>query len=137
MRLDDRTAYTMRGFRFAPYGTRAGVTATPYVNVVHGSTPLRLIARLEHGEAEGARRFGEFKAALAAAERALLRYREVGDGLEIARTQSPAGVSLVILGRAAEAAPSLREALEGGACARQSRVDRFRFDPVGNQPDGG
>ena len=74
--------------------------------------PPRLIARLEHSEAEGARRFGEFKLALAAAERALQRFCELGDVPEIAQTQSLAGAMLSVLGRPADAVALLRQALD-------------------------
>ena len=55
---------------------------------------LDLVARLEHAEADGANEFGERKVALAAAERALARYRELGDILGIAQAQCLAGGSL-------------------------------------------
>jgi tetratricopeptide (TPR) repeat protein len=82
------------------------------MDLVDESTPSRLVAQLERTEADGARRFGEFKAALDGAERALLRYRELGDLPGIAATQSLAGIMLSVLGRPAEAEPLLREALE-------------------------
>jgi len=81
------------------------------MELVDEETPPRLIAQLEHSEAEGARRFGDFKMAFTMAERALLRYREVGDVQAIAETQSLAGAMLSVLGRPAEAEPLLREAL--------------------------
>src|SRR5450432_3236983 len=48
---------------------------------VDENTPPDLVARLEHAEADGAQQFGERKTSLAAAERALVRYRELGDVL--------------------------------------------------------
>jgi hypothetical protein len=41
------------------------------MSLVDEGTPLRTLAQLEHSEAEGARRLGDFKGALDAAERAL------------------------------------------------------------------
>jgi predicted ATPase/transcriptional regulator with XRE-family HTH domain len=79
---------------------------------VDEGTPLRIIAELEHSEAEGARRLGDFKMAFTMAERALSRYRELADVAEIAATQSLAGAMLTVLGRPAESEPLLREALE-------------------------
>jgi tetratricopeptide (TPR) repeat protein len=75
-------------------------------------TPPDLVARLEHAEATGAQQFGERKVSLAAAERALARYRELGDVLGSAQAQSLAGGALVLLGRTREAEPLLRAALE-------------------------
>jgi non-specific serine/threonine protein kinase len=76
------------------------------------STPPDLVARLEHAEADGAQQFGERRVSLAAAERALACYRELGDALGSAQTQTLAGGSLVLLGRTTEAEPLLRSALE-------------------------
>jgi predicted ATPase/transcriptional regulator with XRE-family HTH domain len=82
------------------------------LELVDTSTPPDLVARLEHAEADGARKFGERQASLAAAERALARYRELGDVLGSAQVQCLAGQSLVLLGRSADAQPLLLEALQ-------------------------
>ncbi len=82
------------------------------IELVQKDTPPRLIAQLEHSEAEGARRFGEFKLALASAERALQRFCELGDVPEIAQTQSLAGAMLSVLGRPADAVALLHQALD-------------------------
>jgi predicted ATPase/transcriptional regulator with XRE-family HTH domain len=74
-------------------------------------TPPTLMARLEHAAADGAAQFAEREASLAAAQRALARYRELGDALAIAQVQTLAAVSLAILGRSAEAEPLLEDAL--------------------------
>ncbi len=74
-------------------------------------TPLRLMARLYHAYAEVASESSNARAALAAAERALVRYREVDDVRGIAQVQGLASSSLVILERFAEAEPLLHEAL--------------------------
>ncbi len=92
------------------------------VGLVREDTPPRLVAQLAHSEAEGARRFGDFKMAFTLAERALLRYRSLGDAPEIAATQSLAGAMLSVLGRPAEAEPLLREALEAADTIGDSRL---------------
>ncbi len=74
-------------------------------------TPPLLLARLEHAAAEGAANRGETKMSLAAAERALVRYRDLQDGAGTAHALSLVARALVILGRFAEAEPLLREAL--------------------------
>jgi predicted ATPase/transcriptional regulator with XRE-family HTH domain len=92
------------------------------ISLVDDGTPLRIIAQLEQSEAEGARRFGDFKTAFTMADRALLRYRELADVSEIAATQSLAGAMLAVLGRPAEAEPLLREALELADTIGDSRL---------------
>ena len=82
------------------------------LKLVDEGTPLRLIAQLEHSEAEGARRSGDFTAALDAAERALSRFRELADAPQVAATQSLVGAMLAVLGRPGEAEPLQRGALE-------------------------
>ena len=82
------------------------------LRLVDDGTPPRLIAQLAHSEAEGARRFADFTAALDAAERAWLRYRKLGDVRKIAETQSLVGGMLKVLGRNKEAEPILRDGLE-------------------------
>lgn len=82
------------------------------LDLVDEHTPPELVAHLEHAEAEGAHQFGEQKVSLAAAERALARYREFGDVLGIAHTERLVSASLVLLGRTSEAEPYLRSALE-------------------------
>jgi predicted ATPase len=82
------------------------------LELVDDSTPPRLIAQLEHSEAEGARRSADFKVALDAAERAWSRYRELGDVRQIAETQSLVGSMYAVLARPSEAEPLLREALK-------------------------
>jgi predicted ATPase/transcriptional regulator with XRE-family HTH domain len=82
------------------------------LELVDDLTPPDLVARLELAEADGAQQFGERKVSLAAADCALVRFRELGDVLGIAQAQSLAGRSLVILGRSEEAEPLLRDALE-------------------------
>jgi tetratricopeptide (TPR) repeat protein len=92
------------------------------LELVDERTPPDLIARLEHAEADGAQQIGERKVSLAAAERALERYREAGDVLGSASAQSLAGAALVLLGRTAEAAPLLRSALDVARALRDRRL---------------
>ena len=92
------------------------------LELVDEHTPPDLVARLEHAEADGAQQFGERRVSLAAAERALVLYREVGDVLGIAQTQSLAGGALVLLGRATEAEPLLRAALESARALGDRRL---------------
>ena len=92
------------------------------IELIDERTPPRLIAQLEHSQADRARRFGEFKVALAAAERALSRYRELGSVSEIAQTQSLAGAMLSVLGRPSEAEALLGEALEGARAMGDRRL---------------
>ncbi len=76
------------------------------------STPNSVVARLELADADGAARCGERTLSLAAAERALNRYRKLGDSLGCAQALALIGLSLAILGKPAEAEPLLREALD-------------------------
>jgi predicted ATPase/transcriptional regulator with XRE-family HTH domain len=92
------------------------------MELVHDDTPALVVAQLKHAEAEGARRFGDFKMAFTNAESALLRFRKLGDARGIAETQSLAGVMLSILGRPEEAEPLLREALEAAETLGDRRL---------------
>ena len=73
------------------------------LELVQEDTPARLIAQLEHSEAEGARRGGDFKTACTLAKPSCFqpRFRRLGDVLDIAQTQSFAGAMLSVLGRPA------------------------------------
>jgi predicted ATPase/DNA-binding XRE family transcriptional regulator len=85
-------------------------------------TPLPLVARLEHAAADGAAQFAEREASLAAAQRALARYRELGDALGIAQAQRVAAVSLAVLGRSADAERLLQEALDAARSLGDRRL---------------
>ncbi len=82
------------------------------LDAVDKHTPLTVVAQLEHAAADCARRLGDFKASLAAATRALARYRELDDILGATQARSLAGVALACMGRPREAAPMLRDALK-------------------------
>lgn len=101
------------------------------LEAVDERTPVALHARLEHTEAQGAGLLMEREAALAAAERALARYREAGDVLGIAQMQQLAGGYLALLGRAAEAQPMLREALESARTLGDRRLVCLGLHKIG------
>jgi tetratricopeptide (TPR) repeat protein len=94
---------------FTPAEGRHWVRAA--LDFVDELTPPRLVARLDHAEAEGGRQFGS-RLSLAAAQRALGRYRDLGDVMGVAQAQHLAGGALVSLGRPAEGELLLKEALE-------------------------
>jgi predicted ATPase len=79
-------------------------------------------AELERTDAALSEQLGEFNAALAAALRAVARYRDLADRVGTARSQAALGNVLVRLGRPAEAEPLLQEAL---AVARAHGRDAF------------
>ncbi len=101
------------------------------LELVDELTPPGLVARLEQAEADGAAEFGEHKIALAAAERALARYRQLGDASGSAQAQNSAGGSLVLLGRPAEAEPMLREALEAAYALGDRRLTASALQAIG------
>jgi predicted ATPase/transcriptional regulator with XRE-family HTH domain len=94
---------------FTPAEARHWVRAA--LALVDELTPPLLVARLDHAEAEGGRQFGS-RLALAAARRALERYRDLGDVMGVAQAQHLAGGALVSLGRPVEGEVLLQEALE-------------------------
>jgi predicted ATPase/transcriptional regulator with XRE-family HTH domain len=96
---------------FTPAEGRHWVRAA--LGLVDELTPASLVALLDHAEAEGGQQFGN-RVALAAAKRALARYRGLGDVLGVARAQHLVGSALVSLGRVAEGETFLREALKTG-----------------------
>ena len=94
-------------------------------------TPPDLIARLYHAEAEGAHQFGEREASLAAAQRALAKYREIGDSAGGANAQTVAAAALVLIGRTKEAEPLLREALETARALGDRRLAAQALHKIG------
>jgi predicted ATPase/DNA-binding XRE family transcriptional regulator len=81
------------------------------LDLVDERTPLALVARLHHAEAEGAGVLAE-RNVLATAERTLALYRELDDIVGIAHMQNMVGAVLARLGRSQEAEPLLHEALQ-------------------------
>jgi predicted ATPase/DNA-binding XRE family transcriptional regulator len=108
---------------FSPIEARRWIRAA--LERVDEHTPMRLTALLEHAEADAAVRFGNMTAGLAAAERTLLLYRELGDALGCARSEYLAGTALMILGRNSEGEDRLLDALR---VAEGSSDKRFRAD---------
>jgi predicted ATPase/class 3 adenylate cyclase len=76
------------------------------------TTPLDVLARLDLAEAQLAGVLLLHKVCYVAADRALARYRELGDARRIAESQRHAGRALVFTGKAAEGEAVLREALD-------------------------
>jgi tetratricopeptide (TPR) repeat protein len=101
------------------------------LELVDRLTPPALVARLEQAEADCAVELGEVEVSLAAAERALARYRELGEILGSAQAQNSAGGSLVLLGRPAEAEPMLREALETACSLGDRRLTASVLQKIG------
>ena len=85
-------------------------------------TPVATLAALDLAEAYLAATLAQHKESLAAAERALLRYREVGDPRRTAHAQRWIGRALVLFGSIAEGEALLTQALEG---ARRLGVGRL------------
>ncbi len=117
------------GRSFSPVEGRRWVRAA--LESIGDHTPPDLVARLEHAEAEGAQQFGDRKVSLAAAERALLRYRDLGDVLGSAQAATLAGAALVLLGQTTDAEPLLREALEKARTLGDRRLTANVLQTVG------
>ncbi|MGC2407058.1 MAG: tetratricopeptide repeat protein [Candidatus Cybelea sp.] len=100
-------AVVWRSFTFAE--GRRWVRAA--LDLVDDLTPPGLVAQLESAEADGALA-QEPAMSLAMADRALARYRELGDVPGIAQAKYLVGGALVFLGRPADALPFLQEASE-------------------------
>jgi tetratricopeptide (TPR) repeat protein len=101
------------------------------LELVDERTPLVLVARLAHAEAEGAGYFAE-RNVLATSERALALYREIGDILGIAQMQNLVGAALVQLGRPHEAEPLLLEALQAARRLGHRRLLANVLAQIGN-----
>lgn len=78
---------------------------------IDAATPGDVTARLDLAQAQLDGVLGMHKAGYAAAERALERYRALGDADGVAQAQRHAGRGLVFIGKAAEGEALLREAL--------------------------
>lgn len=99
--------------------------------LVDDHTPLELVARLEWAEATIAAQFGERRVSLSAAERALARFRELGDVPRMARAQHMVASSLALLDRPTEAEALLREALETARACGDRRLEADVLQKVG------
>ena len=118
-RLAAVLTHVWRGFTLAE-GQRWLRTA---LDVVDEVTPPDLVARLEYAYAARAAQFGERNVSLAAAERALVRYQELGDVLGVAHAQHLVGSSLAYLGRSVEAEALLLEALASARSLGNRRLE--------------
>ena len=120
--LGQRLAGTLRPVWWAfgaAEGRRWVQTAREFADA---QTPAATLAALDFAEAILTAMLVQYKASLAAAERALARYRELGDPLRTAHVQRLVGRVLVFLGRIAEGEALLTQAL---AEARTLGVRRF------------
>ena len=81
------------------------------LQTVDDATPPAVVAKLDVTEAWLDSSFAQYKASYAAAQRALERYRALGDSLGIAWAQRLAGWALVTLGRIPEGEALLSQAL--------------------------
>ncbi|MGA9019113.1 MAG: helix-turn-helix domain-containing protein [Candidatus Cybelea sp.] len=85
-------------------------------------TPTHVLARLGYAEGIVAMQHRAYKVQLSCSERAIERFRAVGDPLGIARTQDLAGQALVSLGRITEAKTLLQQALTGARMLGNRRL---------------
>jgi predicted ATPase len=113
VRLGQRLAGTLR----SPWAILGETEGRRWIQLARESTdahtPVATIAALDLAEALLAAGLMQHKASLAAAQRALASYREVGDQLRIARTERIVGRELVVLGKIAEGEQLLSQALQG------------------------
>ena len=93
----------------AAEGRRWVQAAQQHVTV---DTPVAVVAALDLAEAQFASGFTEYKACLAAGERALARYRELADLRGIALSERQIGRAQIFLGETEEGEALLKEALE-------------------------
>ena len=81
------------------------------LSAVDDATPASVVANLYLNEAQLDATLIQYKASYAAAEQALVRYRELGDALGTARAERFAGRALVLMGQIAEGEALLSQAL--------------------------
>ncbi len=105
------------------------------LELVDDLTPPAVVAGLEHAAADCAARFAARGLSLAAAERALKLYREIGDARGTAQALALIGTSLVLYERLAEAEPLLREALEAARTTGDRRLAISVLQSMGNARD--
>jgi predicted ATPase/transcriptional regulator with XRE-family HTH domain len=117
------------GRSFSPVEGRRWVRLA--LESIDAHTPADVVARLEHAAAEGAQQFGDRKVSLAAAQRALLLYRELGDARGSAQAATLAGAALALLGQTADAEPMLREALEKARALGDRRLTANALQTIG------
>ena len=93
------------------------------LELVDEETPRDLVAKLEHRLASGLAAAGERAESLAAAQRALMHYRELGDQGSVARLQTLVASSLALLGKPAQAEQLLTDALQTARAIGDQRVE--------------
>ncbi len=101
------------------------------LELVDEFTPPLLVARLEHAEAAYLRQLGERKLSLAAAQRALTRYRQLGDVTGTTQAQILAGEALVSLGRPSEGELLLTEALHSARTLDDRPLIAYALSRIG------
>jgi predicted ATPase/class 3 adenylate cyclase len=111
---------------FAMAEGRAWVTTAQ--SLIDPQTPSSVIASLDLTEAAIASALTQNKASALAAQRALTRYREVGDQLQIAHAELSLGRALTFLGNLEQAEALLTQALASARAlgARNSTVGALR-----------
>ena len=94
-------------------------------------TPAGLAARLDLQEAYIDWRFGQHAASFAAAQRAMVRYRDFGNPVFLVWAKRIAGNALVLQGRVAEGEEVLREALAGARALGADKVTGWVLEALG------
>ncbi len=92
------------------------------LNLVDERTPPHLVAQLEHARSAATAEIGERTESLAAAERSMALYRQIGDESGLAQAQIWAASSLSMLGKPDEAELLLHDALQTSARLSNRRV---------------
>jgi predicted ATPase/class 3 adenylate cyclase len=95
-------------------------------------TPLATLAALDLAEAHLAGSFAQYKASFAAGERALARYRELGDPVGSANAQRSVGRALVFLGNLSEGEALLTQALAAARNLKARKLTATVLDDVAN-----
>jgi predicted ATPase len=110
-RLGQQLVGVLRG----PWNALAPAEGRRWVQVAQEradiATPADITAALDLAEASLAANLTQYKASLAAAERAITRYRELADPRRAAQAEQNAGSALIMLGRTAEGEALLQQAL--------------------------
>ncbi|MGA8326202.1 MAG: tetratricopeptide repeat protein [Candidatus Cybelea sp.] len=101
------------------------------LELVDEETPRDLVAKLEHRLASGLAAAGERAESLAAAQRALMHYRELGDQGSVARLQTLVASSLALLGKPAQAEQLLTDALQTARAIGDQRVEANILEKIG------
>jgi predicted ATPase/transcriptional regulator with XRE-family HTH domain len=98
---------------------------------VNADTPVGTVAMLDLAECGLAAALNQYKACLAAAERALARFRELADPLGIAVTEGQIGRAQIRLGNVAEGEAQLRRFVEQARSFRATKSVIFGLASLG------